>query len=708
MAETRLNMAEDKKEFQQIMNLMNQGANFLLSGGAGSGKTYSLVEVIREVISNNPTTKVACMTYTNAAVKEIEERVNHKNLNVSTIHDFLWDNIKHFQSELKSAIISLINDENIPNIKITGFETVPDDFYKDIEGVKYQESLRLKEGIISHDELILISEYMFSKYPKLCNVVKDRYKYIFVDEYQDTHSDIIKIFLNHFNRGTKNCVIGFFGDTMQSIYDDSVENLDKYRENRLVTEVLKVHNRRNPQKVIDLANKLRTDGLQQEPSTDVSAPNMKDGIVKEGKIIFLYSSDGNINKVKEHLTNEFGWNFTNPNSTKELNLTHNLIAGKAGFGTLYDIYDKEPIIKYIRLIRKYISNRKVEITTDITLESMVTLIVTDIKKEVDTLSLRSFTVRKYLESLRLKDGVDVAKINKLISDLKIKGNKITSEQKLIVAQFKKDTRIEDVDYIYEIELLKDILQEIKPDYHSLYDTIKYEKYDKIKNLYVDKDQLIDDKKQEEDDEKRKGSKRDNLIKHLFKIQDTISLYNNGCYAEFLKATDYKKLNSVNDKKTLKESIEILSKTENKTIEQIITIANDKGICKIEDKLNIFKKENKYLYNRVKEVKYSEFQDLYKYLEGHTPFSTQHKTKGNEFDNVFVILDNGKWNNYNFEKLFTEIDSSQVIDRTKKIFYVCCTRAKEQLAVYYHKPTQGVLTKAEEWFGDVINLDNYDN
>lgn len=86
MVEERL--IENKDEFQQIMELIERGENFLLSGGAGSGKTYSLVQVIKQVIANNPTSRVACMTYTNAAVKEIEERVNHKNLNVSTIHDF--------------------------------------------------------------------------------------------------------------------------------------------------------------------------------------------------------------------------------------------------------------------------------------------------------------------------------------------------------------------------------------------------------------------------------------------------------------------------------------------------------------------------------------------------------------------------------------------------------------------------------------------
>jgi DNA helicase-2/ATP-dependent DNA helicase PcrA len=104
------------------------GRNFLLSGGAGSGKTYSLVSVIRQVIAENPTAKVACMTYTNAAVKEIEERVNHKNLNVSTIHDFLWDNIKHFQKELKEAIISLANNEEVSRISIDEANPIPENY----------------------------------------------------------------------------------------------------------------------------------------------------------------------------------------------------------------------------------------------------------------------------------------------------------------------------------------------------------------------------------------------------------------------------------------------------------------------------------------------------------------------------------------------------------------------------------------------------
>src|SRR5690606_26804120 len=132
----------------------------------------------------------------------------------------------------------------------------------------------------------------------------------------------------------------------------------------------------------------------------------------------------------------------------------------------------------------------------------------------------------------------------------------------------------------------------------------------------------------------------------------LSLYQNKRYNEFLRATDYRfKITSIASKRTLKENIESLINVGDKTIEEVITDANEKEICMIDDKLNDFKEKKEYLYNRVKDVKFSEFQKLYEYLEGQTPFSTQHKTKGAEFDNVLVMLDNGGWNNYNFEKMF---------------------------------------------------------
>lgn len=641
MAEAGLGIEQVKNEFQQIMEHIANGDNFLLSGGAGSGKTYSLVQVIKQVIEDNPTSKIACMTYTNAAVKEIEERVNHKNLNVSTIHDFLWDNIKHFQKELKIAIITLSNDENVNKIKIDGLSKLPNNYFDNKEEpieIQYKEYLRLKDGIISHDELLVIVDYMFGKYSKLCDVVKDRYKFIFIDEYQDTHKEVVRILLEHFSKSKKHTTIGFFGDAMQSIYDDGIGNINEYKgdEKGKVKEVKKTQNRRSPQKVITLANRLRTDGIVQMPSNDISAPNIIDGKVKEGEIIFIHSINEDIARVEQFLTEKYNWDFSDTKSTKELNLTHNLIADKAGFKTLMDIYDKDPIMGLKKDILQKIKDNKKQGKPEIPIDD--------------------------------SDTFDI-----------------------VVDKFQLKNR--------QRQLKKDILLS-EPHNLELYNQLKNKPFTEVRKLYFDKEQLIDDKKQDEDDENKKGSKRDNLIRHLFKIQTNISLYVNKQYNEFLRVTDYKQIHTIKDKRELKQNIESLIEVGDKTIEDVINNAHRKGICLIDEKLEKFMQEKEYICNQVKKVKYAEFQKLYVYLEGQTPFSTQHKTKGAEFDNVLVILDNGKWNDYNFEYLFTNrMDKQSVLERTQKIFYVCCTRAKENLAVFYHNPTPAVLAKAKDWFGE---------
>mgnify|MGYP000847113254 CR=1 FL=1 len=646
MVEERLNL---EPEVQDIFEAIDEGRNFLLSGGAGSGKTYSLVNVIRQVIAENPTDKIACITYTNAAVKEIENRVNHKNLNVSTIHDFLWDNIKHFQKELKKAIIELVNDADVSKISISDMSTVPEDFFDSLEeGIQYKEYVRIREGIISHDELIIVAERLFNDYPKLCRIVEDKYKFIFIDEYQDTHKKVIEIFLTHFKNTKEKSIIGFFGDAMQSIYSEGIGSLRGYIGDDItqVKEIQKVQNRRNPQLVIDLANKLRTDGLQQEPSTDRNAPNMLDGSIKQGKILFLYSQEENFNieKVREYLTDNYSWNFRNSKETKDLNLTHNLIAKQAGFETLMNIYDKDQILSYCNRIKKYIKDNN--ITTDFSDKSFGDVI----------------------ESLKQKNPQDLRKI--------------------------KPT-----------PTMNTFIQENQ----ELYNYSKSLNYLTLSKVFVDKSQLIDDKKQDEDDKNKKGSKRDNLIKHLFKIQNCIYLYKENRFNEFIKCTDYRyRITSIKDKEELKANIESLTNVGDKTIEEVIREADKKGICKIDDKLDKFKRDNEYLYNRVKNVKFEEFQKLYDYLEGYTPFSTQHKIKGSEYNNVLIILDNGGWNSsYNFEKMFLNTATPSVLENTQKLFYVCCTRAKENLAFFFHKPDVLVINKAKEWFGEenLIDLAN---
>ena len=632
------------EELTQIMQYIHAGHHFLLSGGAGSGKTYTLVQVIKEIIKENPSSLIACITYTNAAVYEIENRVNHSNLRVSTIHDFLWDCIGNFQKELRNSLVELINQENI---KLSGNVSIPitNEFFikeNSLLQIRYKEYSRIRDGIISHDEVLKVASYMFANYPKLREIVKGSYPFILIDEYQDTNPLVVKILLESFDKkDSRRCIIGFFGDAMQAIYDDGIGDINAYKHPLgNVYEVKKEQNRRSPQEVIDLANKIRLDDLVQHHSEDINAPNMMtNGQVKTGRALFLYSQidTTTIQDVRTYLHDKEGWNFDDSRTVKELNLTHRLIAGKAGFATLMEIHAGDAILKYRDKVNKFVKSNSVN-TEGMTFGELLNFLE------------HTFT------DMRKKKGF---------------------------SQTPEITHFIDAN-------------------RGLYERVLDYPFDDFVKMFVSSDQLIDDKKQEEDESSKTGSKRAELVRHLMKIERCIYLYSSSKYiSEFLRTTE-KVIQNISDKHSLREAIDQLIQVEEKTIGEIIEKADELGIVRKDDALERYAVRCPYVYDRVMLVPYKEVQALYKYLEGMTPFSTQHKTKGAEFDNVLVVLDNGRWNNYNFEKLFIASgDALQetVVQRTRKIFYVCCTRAKDNLAVYYHNPSEEVLSKAREWFGE---------
>lgn len=630
------------QEVEKIIDHIEKGENFLLSGGAGSGKTYSLVQVIREVIARHPSSKIACMTYTNASVHEIERRVDHSNLNVSTIHDFLWDNIKNFQRELEATLIEMLNTED-SGISLNGYEgEVPSNFFdKDREpdfAIQYKEYLKLQDGIISHDEVLKLSERMFFKYPKIVSFVKSRYPFVFIDEYQDTNPLIVKILLEYFPKVSKKCVVGFFGDSMQAIYDDGVGDIDNYlitdeNPDGCVYEVQKKQNSRCPLSVIALANFLRLDSLRQEPSTDLKAPNMTvDGHVKEGTILFYYSDEDKTDILKEKLTSEFGWDFSDTRNTKELRLTHNLIANEAGFETLMRIHDSDKIIEYGKRIRDYAKMKGV---------------LDDIKSQI------------------LEESIKI--LSSRFPDDKKKWSPTKSQQDFINTN------------------------------SALYAEALTMPFESIA-CYIDKDQLLDDKS-EEDAGKGTGSKLSPLNLHLHKIEHCIQLYLDKDYNEFMRFTSTKQITRARQKKELREGIDrIVNSYNDMTISEVVDLADSLGICVKDDKLNSYIGNNPYLWRRIKDVSYKEARNVYDYRMGNKPFSTQHKTKGLEYNNVLVIL-KSNWSNYDFASLFYDNGKKEsIVQRTKKLFYVCCTRAKECLVVYYPSASNQVIEGAKTLFG----------
>ena len=660
MVERRLEIEDEVKEMLQYIE---NKQNFILTGGAGSGKTYSLISLIQEIGRMYPNKSIVCITYTNNAVAEIKSRISNDKLFVSTIHEFLWKIIKKYQKELKETIIELIYSEEEKYKKFT----LPKDNLEKNEmkinleyflnsEIVYDEYYSLKseeDSKIGHDEVLLIAEKMFEKYYKLCDILKDNANFIFIDEYQDTSEEVANIFLNHINKSKKENIIGFFGDSMQSIYDSGIGNI----KDDSLKRINKIQNRRSSLKVIELTNKLRDDGIKQIPSKNTKETNIdeKTGKIKEGNVKFIYSNNNILEELKKtYIFND--WDFKNTLNTKELRLTHKLNAENSGFKELYNLYTNDFI--YSKLISK-------------------------------------------LKEKKISEDEDINNFGYIIEKFPIFSGKGKIKKNILEQVDMKSKK--------EIEKIKDI------------------EWGKIKNSFINKDSLLGYKFNGLTEKYESTSNRDKILQKLDLIYESINLYNENKYVELFKKLKIK-ISSYEDKikirKEMNELIELM-KSQNNKIYQIIDKANNILNIKNDERyIEFIENKGWYLWNRIKDISFSEYVKSIEYQKEYFPYSTQHSVKGSEFDNVLVILDNGKWSKYNFNLLLENIfDENNILDktkkdifnRTKKLFYVCCTRAKENLIVFIQINNQKInkekiISNAKELFGEenVINGDELIN
>lgn len=624
-----------EKEVLEALQCIKNGENFILEGGAGSGKTYSLISLINALTEEFPDIKIVCITYTNNAVAEILSRIENENIWVSTIHEFIWALIRKYQNEIKNILVELINDDNEKNFK------KPKDFSEDLISEEYFENLYVDydeyysvtpndENIvkISHDHILIVAEKMFGKYKKIADILKDIADCIFVDEYQDTSPLVADILLNHLEQSDKKNVIGFFGDSMQSIYDDGVGNLNQYN----LTKIVKTQNRRNPRVVIEVANKFRDDDIEQRPSEDINAPNMENGTIREGNIKFLYGTEIN-DFISVKGKNIFeSWDFSDGKQTKELRLTHKYNAEMTGFKDLYDLYNAD----------------------------LITKLISGIKKKID------------------KGNLDC---NKTLGEIALEVKPTYNKVELL-------------DQINGNEIYQSI-------YSVLEDMSWEEAYEKCR---ITKESLMSYKLNGMSGRYEANSYRDRILRRLDILEEIIELYEANRFNDFLRITKFS-IHNRNDKICLKQAIDYLVSEDNQTIENVLKFAEVKGLLK-EDELFSDYISNKgfYLWERIKKITFNQYRKSVSYLKEFSPICTQHSVKGSEYDNVLIVLESD-WNKYDFNTLFGKgSPNSNVQKRTKRLFYVCITRAKKNLIIYMPTDDPDVLEKAKEYFGEENVID----
>lgn len=350
---------------EEVLMCLREKQSFAMIAGAGSGKTTSLVEALkvldrlegRRMLRHGQ--KAICITYTNRATEVIRNRLRHNPLFVvSTLHSFLWGEIGHFPKSIREALRRSIIPTHIAKQRgkdnggksktslkarakaeelehtLSRIDSIETFYYGD-------DSLfsNFLEGEIGHDDLLSIASDLIRNSKPFRRVMAQKYPYWFLDEAQDTSSEIV-ISLNELCNQNGLPMIGYFGDPMQQIYDTGMGNFAGPEHFKLITK--KENFRCSPQ-VIKLLNAFRDD-VQQIPASSnalikgsvaITLVKMEKPDLPRGRY-----SDDQLERAQQKLVTAIEkWGWANNAKAKRLFLARRMIARRMGFLELHDLFD---------------------------------------------------------------------------------------------------------------------------------------------------------------------------------------------------------------------------------------------------------------------------------------------------------------------------------------------------------------------------------
>ncbi len=271
---------------QQFRAVTTTDGAILIIAGAGSGKTRVITFRIAHMLDKGiPQSQILALTFTNKAAKEMETRIKEltqkklQNLTVSTFHAFgvkvlradidklgyrdnfsIYDEtdrvalIKECGRELKyspDAMDIYMIGNLISNIK-TGRKNwdTANDMYRPLYE-SYQDGLKLYNAV-DFDDLIVLPIKLFKECPEVLSKYRERYKYIMVDEFQDTSHQQYE--LMHLLADKNVAVVG---DDDQSIYSwrgADYQNIINFEKDFDVIEIRLEQNYRSTETILEAAN----------------------------------------------------------------------------------------------------------------------------------------------------------------------------------------------------------------------------------------------------------------------------------------------------------------------------------------------------------------------------------------------------------------------------------------------------------------------
>ena len=281
----------NKEQKEAVMHI---NGPMLVLAGAGSGKTRVLTNRIAYLIENGIRAEnILAITFTNKAAKEMKERVlkligsEGNSIQISTFHSLGLRLLKENYSKLgyKSNFVILDSDDTLTVVKkimkemnlnpkfynareirnkissaknelMTPSEFSKVEFDQNIIKVfeKYNKKLLINNSV-DFDDLLLLPIKLFKEYPDTLKYYQDKYRYVLIDEYQDTN-EAQYIFSKMLCNNHKNIFV--VGDNDQAIYafrGANFKNILNFEKDYADCKVILLEeNYRSTQNILDAAN----------------------------------------------------------------------------------------------------------------------------------------------------------------------------------------------------------------------------------------------------------------------------------------------------------------------------------------------------------------------------------------------------------------------------------------------------------------------
>lgn len=290
-----LNLLEKLNDKQKEAASQIDGSILILAG-AGSGKTRTITYRIAHMIENVGISpySILAVTFTNKAAKEMRERVEElvgdiaKACTISTFHSFGMRLLRMYAKEVgynsnftiydtddqKRMVKAILKGQNL---SLNGVKLTERDIVSMISKIKEQiktldeYSVMNKQIVEVYDKYnrvllesnamdfsdILLNTYKLLQKPEILEKVQNKYKYIMIDEYQDTNNLQYKIIDLIARKSSNLCVVG---DENQSIYGfrgANILNILNFETNYNNAKIIKLEeNYRSTTTILDAANEL--------------------------------------------------------------------------------------------------------------------------------------------------------------------------------------------------------------------------------------------------------------------------------------------------------------------------------------------------------------------------------------------------------------------------------------------------------------------